>query len=317
MRDWIIAGSILLLLSLAGILLVPFHPGPGLPTPDRSNSISFFPTNASSLQELLKHLFNQFPLGVLLLTAGLFTGGIVVHFLYESSDSNFSVTARSPLLLIGGTVIWLLTAFEGGFLILNFAGNITNSPLKARGFAGLGLQVMLLAGVLLVIVAPGTEKGIIHNRLPFLAALRKGVLEYLRAYPYLLTLLLLNEWLTVRYLSPEVPNSYRLLSATETPLDIFLLFGLVSVIAPVVEELFFRGLFYTGLRGIFSVPTASVLGGGCFALIHFETQLVLPLWLFGTILCLVYEWSASIKVVIIMHFLQNTISFLMINQLIH
>jgi hypothetical protein len=90
---------------------------------------------------------------------------------------------------------------------------------------------------------------------------------------------------------------------------------LISVAAPVVEELFFRGILFGSLRDYLPAWNAALLGGGLFALIHFQYQLLLPLWFFGTILCLIYHRTGSIKVVITMHFLQNTVSFYVLRRL--
>jgi membrane protease YdiL (CAAX protease family) len=95
----------------------------------------------------------------------------------------------------------------------------------------------------------------------------------------------------------------------------YLLLGgvLVVVVAPVAEEVFFRGFFYRALRTSLPVWAAALIDGVVFGLIHFtgtETLPILPvLALLGVIFCLVYERTGSLYPVIALHAFNNTIAF--------
>ena len=90
---------------------------------------------------------------------------------------------------------------------------------------------------------------------------------------------------------------------------------MVIMVAPVVEEIFFRGFFYRALRTRLSIWIAAALDGLLFGLIHYsgdgvEGLLILPpLALLGFIFCLVYERTGSLFTVIGMHALNNTLAF--------
>lgn len=90
---------------------------------------------------------------------------------------------------------------------------------------------------------------------------------------------------------------------------------MVIVVAPFVEEVFFRGFFYRALRTRYSIALAAVVNGVIFGVIHFgfdgaEGLLILPpLALLGVIFCLVYERTKSLWAVIGMHAFNNTIAF--------
>ncbi len=90
---------------------------------------------------------------------------------------------------------------------------------------------------------------------------------------------------------------------------------MVIVVAPVVEEVFFRGFFYRALRTRFPVIAAAVMDGLLFGVIHFNFEgadalLILPpLALLGLIFCLVYEKTGSLFPVIGMHAFNNTLAF--------
>jgi uncharacterized protein len=105
-------------------------------------------------------------------------------------------------------------------------------------------------------------------------------------------------------------------------------FGLVAAgfvvicVAPVAEEIFFRGFFYRALRSRLSVLVAAVIDGLVFGLIHYEAceeadracnaadglLLVPPLGVLGLIFCLVYERTGSLFTVIAIHAAFNTVA---------
>jgi uncharacterized protein len=90
---------------------------------------------------------------------------------------------------------------------------------------------------------------------------------------------------------------------------------LVIVVAPVAEEVFFRGFFYKALRTNLRILPAALLDGLLFGAIHFTGDpssllTVVPvLGVLGFTFCLVYERTGSLYPVIALHVFQNTIAF--------
>ncbi len=90
---------------------------------------------------------------------------------------------------------------------------------------------------------------------------------------------------------------------------------MVIVVAPFVEEFFFRGFFYRALRTRYPIVVAALVDGVIFGLIHFgfdgaDGLLILPpLAFLGIIFCLVYEKTKSLWAVVGMHAFNNTIAF--------
>lgn len=82
---------------------------------------------------------------------------------------------------------------------------------------------------------------------------------------------------------------------------------LTVVIAPVVEEFFFRGLLYGYLRSKMPVLGAATLSGFIFACVHFTPLLIPSLVVLGIALALVYERYDSLAVPIALHALNNGI----------
>lgn len=86
---------------------------------------------------------------------------------------------------------------------------------------------------------------------------------------------------------------------------------LVSVIAPVSEEMLFRGFIYPVLRFRFGVVAGIVITGCLFGAMHLDLVRFLPLALGGACLALFCEKSKSIYPAIIAHSMWNTVMTLL------
>jgi len=90
---------------------------------------------------------------------------------------------------------------------------------------------------------------------------------------------------------------------------------MVIVVAPVVEEIFFRGFFYRALRTRLGALAAAAIDGVVFGSIHFQFDgadglLILPpLMLLGFVYCLVYEKTGSLFPVIGLHAFNNALAY--------
>ena len=85
---------------------------------------------------------------------------------------------------------------------------------------------------------------------------------------------------------------------------------LIVVLAPLSEELFFRGFVFAGLRKRWSLWPAALLAGGIFGLIHAPTGIttVVPLSALGIALCWLYDRTGSLWACIFAHFLNNALA---------
>lgn len=79
------------------------------------------------------------------------------------------------------------------------------------------------------------------------------------------------------------------------------------VIAPLVEEIFFRGFVYTGLREKYGWVAAALISAALFAVVHLQPLTMLPIFLMGLIFAYLYERTESIWPAVIMHFSTNTL----------
>lgn len=79
----------------------------------------------------------------------------------------------------------------------------------------------------------------------------------------------------------------------------------VVVLAPVFEEVFFRGLFYPALRRRMAPTSAIILNGVVFGAMHFQPLFMLSLILVGMVLACLYEKTDSLAAPIMAHALYN------------
>ena len=88
------------------------------------------------------------------------------------------------------------------------------------------------------------------------------------------------------------------------------LVGILSLaLAPVMEETFFRGFLFGGLRGRWGFFLAALSSGFLFALAHIDPLVFIPFTAVGMIFAWGYVYSGSLLAGMIAHLLFNSIAF--------
>lgn len=82
----------------------------------------------------------------------------------------------------------------------------------------------------------------------------------------------------------------------------------VVIVAPLVEEIFFRGFVFTGLRARMDWRWAAVISSALFAAMHVQLWAFIPLFSLGFLFAFLYQKSDSVWPGIIMHFLVNALA---------
>jgi membrane protease YdiL (CAAX protease family) len=83
----------------------------------------------------------------------------------------------------------------------------------------------------------------------------------------------------------------------------------VITVAPVCEELFFRGVLFRVLRQRMPLWPAAIIDGILFGFVHGSLVIVPILAVLGIILCWVYERTGSLFPTIALHSLNNTVAY--------
>jgi len=106
---------------------------------------------------------------------------------------------------------------------------------------------------------------------------------------------------------PLAATTEDLISRTRSIGEIITYFVLVCIIAPIVEEIIFRGYVYAGIRRLVGAPQAMLLGGLLFWAVHLNPDALLLITLIGITLSYVYERTRSLLPGMVAHGLHNAV----------
>lgn len=91
-----------------------------------------------------------------------------------------------------------------------------------------------------------------------------------------------------------------------------ILFFLISVVAPVVEEIIFRGYLYPVLKKYSGATAALITSSVLFSLVHLNMGLFIPITLMGILMAKLYDKTGSLWAPIIAHATNNAIACFLI-----
>lgn len=201
------------------------------------------------------------------------------------------------------TVRYAVAAF-----VITFAGDIVLGLLLRHAFGvhlKVGVGVLIVDTTLLASLLPvASRRGLSLSDLGVRAApsMRSLGLVILMLVAYAL----LAAGYSALFIGHSARHSADLLSGVRhlgTVLTVITVVA-VAVSAPVVEEIFFRGLLYRSLRNRLPVPWAALIGGALFGLVHIigYPLITVPVkMLFGILACLLYERTGSLLPGIAVH----------------
>lgn len=99
----------------------------------------------------------------------------------------------------------------------------------------------------------------------------------------------------------------RLFELLDTPAWFFFV---GAVLAPLVEEIFFRGFLFQGFRARYSWISAMLMSSGIFAIAHLDLASLIPTFILGSLLAYLYHRSNSVWPGVILHVLVNTLGLI-------
>jgi membrane protease YdiL (CAAX protease family) len=85
---------------------------------------------------------------------------------------------------------------------------------------------------------------------------------------------------------------------------------LLVAVAPVAEEVFFRGFLYQALRNSFGIWPGAIVSALIFGVIHFELFKLFQLAILGVVLALLFEKTRSLWPSIMLHAINNGLAFI-------
>lgn len=118
-----------------------------------------------------------------------------------------------------------------------------------------------------------------------------------------------NLVITALGIAPQGQAILDVLNALDSP--VWLIVAAV-IVAPLVEEIFFRGFLFRGFRRKYGWVNAMLLSSAIFAAAHLDPVSLLPTFLLGLVFSFTYHRSNSVWPGVILHFLVNGTSTLML-----
>ena len=144
-------------------------------------------------------------------------------------------------------------------------------------------------------------------------AVALGVIFYLASLPPLaLVFLASNKICQLLGVDTSIQEVADLIVTTKSPLVLTLVVSIALVVAPLFEEVFFRGFAYPALKQRWGTTRALLLVSGAFAGIHFYIPGLAPLFVLALGFTLAYEYTGSLLAPITMHVLFNTTNLILL-----
>jgi membrane protease YdiL (CAAX protease family) len=91
-----------------------------------------------------------------------------------------------------------------------------------------------------------------------------------------------------------------------------LLLVVVSIIAPICEEIFFRGFLFQGFKKRWGVPAGIIISSALFSAAHLDLYNFLPLLAIGWVLAYLFHKTKSLLPVIFLHAIYNLLLILIL-----
>ena len=247
----------------------------------------------------------------------------------ESPEVVPSVSKLRRSLLSIGLPVWVFLGFMlAQALVLAFLEVLRAAGVKFEAFNQIifntvgaaiiyGLCILIVLGVPWLLKRRPTTKGELGlQRLPTwrdIGITPAGALVYIIATS-IVTALAVNFLPFIDYAQKQETGFSQL----STQLEYILAFISLVVLAPVAEEVLFRGYLFGKLRKYAPLWVSILITSAIFALVHFQWNVALDVFVLSIVLCMLRVVSGSLWPSILLHMLKNGIAyyFLFINPTI-
>lgn len=261
------------------------------------------------MEEEAFHLWVWLPIWLLCL-------GVYLHMgrrIYAKSSGRLDLSGFTPIdvaVALGLITFFLLLTVPRWFLPTDNG----EETVSLEGLFHVAVLFGVLVGALLLFLRvrklyPTVLFGLTSPRLIWKAPLLAfGLL--LAAYPLLILLGVITQvWTTEDPQEQELITFFR---EAASPSEIAAVIIVAVGVAPVAEEVVFRGYLYPVMKRFFGGLPALVFTSAMFAFIHVHVPALLPLFLLACCLVVAYEISGSLAVPILMHMIFNSITLLVV-----
>lgn len=210
------------------------------------------------------------------------------------------------LLFVGMPVIVRLFSTILNFNILN---NIGQRCLVL--FISLFVNVAICSYVLYIVCVyyrqPITALGL--STVNFLANIKQGLKRYLIILPLIVLAGFVTNLISSYYgQTPEMQDVVRWVLDEKSFIVLISLIFFGIVIAPMIEEILFRGFLQPALKKLFGGRYAIVVTASLFAAVHMDIFAFLQIFILGILLGYLYEKTQTLVASIFVHILHNSLT---------
>jgi uncharacterized protein len=253
----------------------------------------------------------------LVLLLGLSLGMFVRLFrrVYAGGGDTVQVSFFSWVDLVLASVVVLLIVSQ----ILAATGSISQTAVDNVDTRTMVVSVLIwwgliLGPILLSLWFRGLKLGSVFgvDRMPVGRSLLLGISLLVSALPLVFVVDYIASALLKVNTTTDTQEVIRIFENSSTVAQRVPIIMLAVVIAPVAEELAFRGYLYGVIKRYFGAVPALILSGILFALIHLNLPSFFPLLVLASVFALAYELSGSLLVPMTMHALFNALSLILV-----
>ena len=214
----------------------------------------------------------------------------------------------------------LVLAFVFVFLSVSLAATVSMAPAVYENIDTQAILwnsviwwALILGPILLSLRFRGFKLGSVFgiDKMPVGRSLLLGISLLISAYPTVFAVGLLTSVLLKINPTTDVQEVMRIFENATAVTQRIPIILLAVAIAPVAEELAFRGYLYGVIKRFFGAVPALLLSGILFALIHLNLPSFFPLLVLGWVFALAYELSGSLLVPMTMHALFNALNLIL------
>ncbi len=214
-------------------------------------------------------------------------------------------------------ILLLIVGIHGVLLIVSYVLGLMGwaDVMRERGILFVGHSVAMHWAPLVFLVILIRLRGV-SWRAAFeaydaggLKRLVQGIAGYMAVIPAIFFYMLLYQaWLSYTGHEPTPQDVVRLFMDMEPGVFRVYMVLLAVLLAPIVEEVVFRGVALPVFARFWGPAPAIILVSAAFALLHGHLPSMVPLFIFGIGLSLAYIHTESIAVPVIMHILFNGVT---------
>lgn len=198
------------------------------------------------------------------------------------------------------------------YLTLANAG-VEETPLDKKYTPGVLIASIvfqfLIMGMVVVFVAWRVKivewLGLHWKKWPFVFAIAPVTVFFMWCFMGALFVTGWNRWLEETLGIESMQEAVKVFKEVKDPVVIALMAVTAAFVAPLAEEVVFRGYLYPAAKRFCGPAAGIIFSSLVFAAAHGHVVALLPLFVLAVILCLLYEFTGSILACISVHFLFN------------